>query len=61
MKDVIDCIPSKALRDYLNIHPLELSVLQEATIVSEYATRKNRSHCSKNWRTKQIQRPKNYY
>lgn len=40
MKDVIDCIPSKALRDYLNIHPLELSVLQEATIVSEYATRK---------------------
>ena len=40
MKEVIDCIPSIALRKYLSIHPMKLSVLQKATIVSEYAKRK---------------------
>ncbi|MBQ6982548.1 MAG: hypothetical protein IJQ15_09010, partial [Synergistaceae bacterium] len=40
MKEIIDCIPSAALREYLSVHPLNLSVLQKATIVSEYAKRK---------------------
>ena len=40
MKEIIDCIPSVALREYLSVHPLNLSVLQKATMVSEYAKRK---------------------
>ena len=35
--DVISCIPSKALRIYLKSHPVELSILQQATIISAYA------------------------
>ena len=36
-KEVIECIPSRTMREYLTANPVELSVLQEATIVSEYA------------------------
>ena len=36
-KEVIECIPSKTMREYLTANPVELNVLQEATIVSEYA------------------------
>lgn len=36
-KEVIECIPSRTLREYLTANPVEFSVLQEATIVSEYA------------------------
>ena len=35
--DVIELIPSKTMREYLAANPIELNVLQEATIVSEYA------------------------
>ena len=35
--DVINCIPSATLRAYLKKHPVVLSVLQEATIISAYA------------------------
>lgn len=38
--EVIECIPSSALRDYIRSHDVEFSVMQEATIVSEYAKRK---------------------
>lgn len=40
--DVIDCIPSKTMREYLTANSVELNILQEATIVSEYATKENR-------------------
>ncbi|MBR0186418.1 MAG: hypothetical protein IJQ24_10345 [Synergistaceae bacterium] len=36
-KEVIERIPSKTMREYLTANPVELNVLQEATIVSEYA------------------------
>ncbi|MBO4453400.1 MAG: hypothetical protein J5793_05640 [Clostridia bacterium] len=42
MNDVIDCIPSKDLKEYLSRHPIEMSVLQQATIVSEYASKKRK-------------------
>ena len=35
--DVISCIPSKTLKVYLKSHPCELSILQQATIISAYA------------------------
>ena len=35
--DVISCIPSKSLRVFLKSHPCELSILQQATIISVYA------------------------
>ncbi|MBQ9433629.1 MAG: hypothetical protein IJU26_05370 [Synergistaceae bacterium] len=35
--DVISCIPSKSLREYLKSHPHTLSILQQATIISAYA------------------------
>lgn len=38
--EVIECIPSSELRDYIRNHNVEFSVMQEATIVSEYAKRK---------------------
>lgn len=38
--EIIECIPSSALRDYIRNHNIEFSVMQEATIVSEYAKRK---------------------
>ena len=41
-REIVDCIPSSALREYLRVHPVELSVMQEATIASEYARRKKR-------------------
>lgn len=37
---IIECIPSSALRDYIRNHNVELSVMQEATIVHEFAKRK---------------------
>ena len=36
-KEIIEYIPSKTLREYLTANPVEFNVLQEATIVSEYA------------------------
>ena len=36
---VLKCIPSLTLRSYLTIHPIDLSIMQEATIVSEYASK----------------------
>lgn len=39
---VIACIPSKAMREFLTAKPIEMSVLQQATIVSEYADEKDR-------------------
>ena len=39
---VIACIPSKAMREFLTATPIEMSVLQQATIVFEYAEKKNR-------------------
>lgn len=39
IKEIIDCIPSETMRAYLSEHPMELSVLQQATIVSEYASK----------------------
>ena len=38
--EVIECIPSSALRDYIRNHHVELSVMQEATIVGEFAKRR---------------------
>ena len=34
---VINCIPSKTLREHLRHNPIELSAMQEATIINEYA------------------------
>ena len=39
---VIACIPSKAMREFLTQNPIEMSALQQATIVSEYADEKDR-------------------
>ena len=39
---VIACIPSKAMREFLTAKPIDMSVLQQATIVSEYADKKDR-------------------
>lgn len=39
-QEIIECIPSFALRDYIRGHDVKLSVMQEATIVSEFAKRK---------------------
>ena len=41
-KEIIECIPSKTLRKYLAANPVEMSVLQQATIVYNYAKKKNR-------------------
>ena len=40
--NVIDCIPSRTLRKYLEAHPVEMSALRQATIVFNYAKKKNR-------------------
>ncbi|MBR0079015.1 MAG: hypothetical protein IJP69_01440 [Synergistaceae bacterium] len=40
--DVINCIPSKTMREYLTVNPIEMSALQQATIVYNYAKKKNR-------------------
>lgn len=39
-QEIIECIPSFALRDYIRGHDVKLSVMQEATIVSVFAKRK---------------------
>ena len=39
--DVINCIPSKTMREYLTANPIDLNVLQEATIVLEYAKKED--------------------
>lgn len=39
--EVIDCIPSKKMREYLTANPIELNVLQEATIIREYAEKRD--------------------
>ena len=36
-QEIIDLIPSKALREHLQAHPIAMTVLQQATIVSEFA------------------------
>ena len=40
--NVIDCIPSRTLRKYLEANPVEMSALRQATIVYNYAKKKNR-------------------
>ncbi|MBR0251101.1 MAG: hypothetical protein IJQ77_08455 [Synergistaceae bacterium] len=40
--NVIDCIPSRTLRKYFEANPVEMSALQQATIVFNYAKKKNR-------------------
>lgn len=40
MKETIECIPSYDLREYLYTHPMRLSVLQKATIISYFANTK---------------------
>ena len=40
--NVIECIPSKTMRDYLTAKPIEMSALKQATIVYNYAKKKNR-------------------
>lgn len=40
-KKIIDCIPSKTLREYLVSNPSEMSALQQATIALEYADEKD--------------------
>lgn len=42
IKEIIRCIPSETMRAYLIEHPMELSALQQATIVSEYASKKQK-------------------
>ncbi len=39
---VIACIPSKTMRKFLTQNPIEMSALQQATIVDEYADEKDR-------------------
>ena len=39
---IIACIPSKAMRKFLTANPIKMSVLQQATIISEYAEKKER-------------------
>ena len=41
-QNVIKCIPSKTIRNFLINNPCEMSALQQATIVSEYAYEKDR-------------------
>ena len=36
MKEIVDCIPSKDLRDYLTKHPIVLNTMQMATVVSAF-------------------------
>ena len=38
---LIACIPSKAMREFLTAKPIKMSALQKATIVSEYADKKD--------------------
>ena len=41
-ENVIACIPSKTMRKFLSSNPIEMSALQQATIVCNYAKKKNR-------------------
>lgn len=41
-ENVIACIPSKTMREFLRNNPIEMSALQQATIVYNYAKKKNR-------------------
>lgn len=40
--DIISVIPSKAMRESLTENPIELSILQEATIIFHYASEKDK-------------------
>lgn len=42
INSIIELIPSKRLKEYLIDHPIQLSVLQQATIVSEYAAKRQK-------------------
>ena len=42
INSIIALIPSKKLKEYLLDHPIQLSVLQQATIVSEYAAKRHK-------------------
>lgn len=42
MNDIVNCIPSKDLREFLTNHPISLSTLQKTTIVSEFASRRQK-------------------
>ena len=41
-ENVIACIPSKTMREFLRNNPIEMSALQQATIIYHYAKKKNR-------------------
>jgi len=41
-ENVIACIPSKTMREFLITNPIKMSALQQATIVYNYAKKKNR-------------------
>ena len=41
-ENVSACIPSKTMREFLRNNPIEMSALQQATIVYNYAKKKNR-------------------
>ena len=43
IKEIIDCIPSKMMQAHLYEHPVDLTVLQQATIVSEYAPKEQKA------------------
>ena len=42
IEKIIDCIPSLTMRNYLRESPAKLSVLQQATVVSEYASKEQK-------------------
>jgi hypothetical protein len=42
MESFLDCIPSKDLKEFLNKHPISLTILQKATIVSEFGSKRQK-------------------
>ena len=42
MESVLDCIPSKDLKEFLVKHPISLTVMQKATIVSEFGSKRQK-------------------
>lgn len=42
MEDIIDCIPSKDLKGHLIRHPVDLSIMQKATIVYGFAPKRKK-------------------
>lgn len=42
MESVLDCIPSKDLKEFLIKYPISLTVMQKATIVSEFGSKRQK-------------------